>query len=153
MMLGFECTAANTRTRGSVVLFLMYCYHFSVPIHPLQCALYIIFHYFSGNIVEYTLNNISTHHTFYKNKLDFTFKVYGALSNVRLGIFLMANNPNIMSGDMYYITLMERNYYDLYYELRKCASPYRYSGYSTSIPGETGARVGCKRMRDGVSTS
>lgn len=71
----------------------------------------------------------------------------------------MANNPNITSGDMYYIQLDEidhnQGYYRPYrkatYELGKCASWHSYNYHS--IPGESDGRAGCNQIKNDVSTS
>jgi hypothetical protein len=71
----------------------------------------MIFYYFSENFMEYTFNNISAYHVF-PNKLNFKLKilVLGSSSVAYIEIFLMASNPNIRVGDMYYIQLQQAQY-------------------------------------------
>jgi len=106
----------------------------------------------------YTFNNISTYHTFH-NKLNFKLKVHDRSSRENIDIFLMASNPNIKLGDMYYIRLEnDYNTYDRYGRygrnrkqsctVIKCTSD---RTDNVVIHGEL--RFGCDRITHNVSTS
>jgi len=101
----------------------------------------------------YTFNNISTYHMF-PNKLNFKLKANVVYSEAYIEIFLTASNPNVLSGDMYYIQLQKNNNNDYDYDfeqrctLRKCTSD---QGDRVTIHGDL--RFGCDSVKYNVSTS
>jgi len=101
----------------------------------------------------YTLNNISTYHMFH-NKLNFKLKADGSSSSAYIEIFLMASNPNIKLGDMYYIQLQQKNYYDYDDDIRRCTlrKCISNSGDSVTIHKDL-HRFGCNCIIYDVSTS
>jgi hypothetical protein len=117
----------------------------------------IFFNYFSEkkSFKVYTLNNISTYHMF-PNKLNFESKIPYSSSGRYVEIFLMASNPDILLGDMYYIQLqIGYNYYYNTYQsyiqrclLRKCTS-----GHGDHVTIHNNFRGGCKSISDNVSIS
>jgi len=124
-------------------------------------TMYNFFYCFSEkkSFTVYTFDNISTYNMF-PNKLNFKLKVGGSSSNGYINIFLMASNPNIMLGNMYYIQLQkdyDHNYSNRYGHrrnrirsctLRKCTADH--SGHVT-IHGQS--RYGCDIITNNVSKS
>jgi hypothetical protein len=115
----------------------------------------IFFYYFSEkkNFTVYTSNNISTYYMFH-NKLNFKLKGDDSSSEAYIEIFLMASDPNVLLGDMYYIQLQKIYDYRYGYNrklrctLRKCTSHYR---DHVTIHGDL--RFGCDSMTYNVSIS
>jgi len=105
------------------------------------------------SFMVYTFNNISTYHMF-PNKLNFKLKASGIFSSAYIEIFLMASNPNVLVGDMYYIQLQMYNsphHYgynrgEMYIQslkLSKCTS-----GYGDYVTIHDNQRSGCKSIID-----
>ena len=90
----------------------------------------------------------------FPNKLNFKLKIHGSNSEAYIEIFLMDSNPNVLSGDMYYIQL-QFDYYPYNYHqnrirglLRKCTSDDR---SHFTIHGDQ--RLGCDSIENNVSIS
>jgi hypothetical protein len=110
-----------------------------------------LFYFTEKSFTEYIKNNISTPHVLHGSDLKFTYQPQGETSStVELNIFLMVNNHNIISGDMYSINMNGQIYGYGYsvatrntriwnVDLRKCTS-LRNSGSSSSLPGEIAQR-------------
>ena len=102
----------------------------------------------------YTFNNISTYHMLSK-KLNFKLETTGTSQNAYIEIFLLASDPSVVLGDMYYIQLRMAYFYHSYrkrfesYNLRKCTSGYEY--YGTKYGNLQ--RSGCNSIRNSVSTN
>ena len=102
----------------------------------------------------YTFHNISTYHVLSK-KLNFKLEAIGTSYNAYIEIFLLASDPNVMLGNMYYIQLQLEYYYNSRrkrfqsYSLRKCTSDYE---YNDKIGGNL-QRSDCNSIRNNVSTS
>jgi len=102
----------------------------------------------------YTFNNISTYHIF-PNKLNFKLKADGSYSEAYIEIFLMASNPNVLSGDMYYIQLqMNYDHYNYHrYHIRRCTLRKCTSDHEDRVTIHGVLRFGCDRVKYNVSIS
>lgn len=101
----------------------------------------------------YTFNNISTYHMF-PNKLNFKVKVHDSSTSAYIEIFLMASNPNIILGDMYYIQLQQKDYDYYGYEGQRCALRKCISDDEGDVTiHEDLQRYGCNCILYDVSTS
>jgi hypothetical protein len=112
--------------------------------------------------MEFTRNNISTHHVLRGSDLKFTFQTQSGSSDSTLAIFLMASNHNILSGDMYYIKMNSAIYqqYGQYGQygrrrewntfLSKCTTVHE--NEHMSLPGESVHRR-CNLIQTQVSIS
>jgi hypothetical protein len=120
----------------------------------LYFVMHIMFFYLFSekSFTVYTFNNISTYYMFH-NKLNFKLKGISSSSEAYIEIFLMASNPNVLLGDMYYIQLPRNSYHYNYnyqrrYTLRKCTSNH---GDRVTIHGN--GRLGCGSIIYKVSIS
>ena len=88
-------------------------------------------------------------------KLNFKLEAISMSYNTYIEIFLLASDPNVMLGDMYYIQLQLEPYYNSgrkrfqSYSLRKCTSD---NAYYDTTDGNL-QRSGCNSIRNNVSTS
>ena len=93
----------------------------------------------------------------FPNKLNFKLKVHDSSSNGYTHIFLMASNPNIMLGDMYYIQLQkDYNHYnhDTYRNfIRRCTLTKCTSDRTDRVTIHGELRYGCESITHNVSTS
>lgn len=122
--------------------------YFSLMFYNMHSVNY--FYYFSGkgSSTVYTFNNVSTHHVL-SNKINFKLEVNQLSSDSYFVIFLMARNPDVMSGAMYYIQLRPafsrhyRSYHSSTCILMKCTGSHYGYGSSVTIPGKSSQRYGC----------
>jgi hypothetical protein len=103
-----------------------------------------LFSFAEKRFAEYTMNNISTPHVLRGSDLKFTYQVQSGESGYNeMNIYLMVNNHNVISGDMYYIKMdgqiYNYRYGNLNMYLSKCTSLYN-SGDRISLPGESAER-------------
>jgi hypothetical protein len=122
-------------------------------------TLFLFFYYLSEkkSFTVYTHNDISTYHMF-PNTLNFKLKKHDSNSNGYIEIFLMTSNPNVLSGDMYYIQLQKDYVYDYNYryshnriqgcKLRKCTSD-----HGSQVTIHRDLRYGCDIIENDVSKS
>ena len=116
----------------------------------------MIFYYFSEKKIftVYTSNNISTYHMF-PNKLNFKLNVHGRYSEAYIEIFLLASNPNVLLGDMYYIKL-QKNYYrhrDNQNHIERCTIIKCTSDHGDRVTIHRDLRFGCDSIKSNVSIS
>ena len=104
----------------------------------------------------YTFDNISTYNMF-PNKLHFKLKVHGSSSDGYIDIFLMASDPNIMLGNMYYIQLQNDydryNYYEYRNRIRRCTLRRCTADHTGRVTIHRQLRYGCDVITNNVSKS